>query len=365
VRSIVVESKHLSNTLVSIQVLRGLAVSLVVIHHAITFLNDKYAVNLVEFDLGAIGVDIFFVISGFVMFWTTRSHVGSWPDTLQFWKKRVIRIIPLYWAMTVSLAGALLFSPSLFKSMELNGAWLLKSLFFIPYLNEWGRPHPMIDPGWTLNYEMFFYLVFGGCLCSGRRHATMICLLLLALSVLAGLWLAPASAVLATYTNPLLLEFCAGLLCGALYQRFGIYRPVIGLVILIMIGCWLAIGQADFPGSDLRRAALWGGASVLIVLSFLSLESLVHDARYLSLSKLIGDASYSIYLGHTIFFLAFGKLADLMHVKLFTPVWIVVGAVFVGVGTYRFLERPLGHAVNHMTSKPRYRAGAPSTSEAS
>lgn len=349
------ESRRMPGTLVSIQILRGLAALLVVIHHAITFFNDKYAANFVEFDLGAIGVDIFFVISGFIMFWTTRTHDGSWQDTVQFWKKRAVRVMPLYWLITLSLAAVLLFFPSLFKSMQLSIVWLLKSLFFIPYLNEVNLPHPMVDPGWTLNYEMFFYLVIGACLSCGRRHATMMCVAMLASAVLAGVWLNVDDAVFATYTSPLLLEFCAGMICGALYQRFGIYNPGVGLSLLILVTCWLGLAQPGFPGSDLHRAALWGGASVVIVLSVLSLEGLIVSAKYLTLPKLLGDASYSIYLVHTLFFLAFGKLAGFAGGGLlFMPELFVVWAVIFGVITYRLIEKPLGRVTNRMIMRQSY-----------
>nr|WP_232247679.1 acyltransferase family protein [Pseudomonas putida] len=110
--------------------------------------------------VGDFGVDIFFVISGFVMWVTTE---GKNKGIREFWVSRILRVAPLYWVFTCVLVAAALLMPSLFfNSRAVDPVFLLKSLFFIPALNpDVGDVTPVYTIGWTLTYEMFFYAIFG------------------------------------------------------------------------------------------------------------------------------------------------------------------------------------------------------------
>jgi hypothetical protein len=134
----------------SIRTLRGLAALLVVGFHA----AEKAGLS---FKVGAIGVDLFFVISGFII-WVVTAQRPATPGT--FLLNRAIRVVPLYWTITLLVAGLALLVPSLLASRVLDPARLLASLLFIPHLDAAGMPWPLLAPGWTLNHEAFFYLVF-------------------------------------------------------------------------------------------------------------------------------------------------------------------------------------------------------------
>jgi hypothetical protein len=123
----------------SIQVLRGIAAVMVVLFH------------VCGFQIGAAGVDIFFVISGFIMFHTNRNVFGLTGAAILFLKRRILRIAPLYW-----LCSAFAFWPG----VELKS--LVASVLFVPVRSEDGSIHTVLAPGWSLNFEMFFYIVFGG-----------------------------------------------------------------------------------------------------------------------------------------------------------------------------------------------------------
>src|SRR5262249_39672775 len=129
-------------TLDSLQALRAVAALSVVLYH-IDFIGR-----------GAFGVDIFFVLSGFII-----CHVTA-ADRQHFLLKRLIRIVPLYWARTLVVCALALAAPRLLQTTSDSWMGLLKSLFFIPYEKESGRVYPVLFLGWTLNYEMFFYVVF-------------------------------------------------------------------------------------------------------------------------------------------------------------------------------------------------------------
>lgn len=130
----------------SIQALRGLAALFVVFQH-VRFLN-----------FGAFGVDIFFCISGFMIMFTTEK------STKYFFRKRLVRILPLYYLMTLGTYLSLLLFPSMFQQTRHDFSYLVKSLLFIPFDIGSGAIQPLVRIGWTINCEMLFYLLFFHCL---------------------------------------------------------------------------------------------------------------------------------------------------------------------------------------------------------
>ena len=130
----------LQNKITNIQVLRFIAAFSVMMVH----------LPLIGF--GIWGVDIFFVISGFIMMYVTEKNHKN------FFLKRLIRIIPIYWILTFGVFSVAILKPDLLNNTTADYEHLLKSLFFIPFnKNETGH-FPILFLGWTLNYEMIFYL---------------------------------------------------------------------------------------------------------------------------------------------------------------------------------------------------------------
>jgi peptidoglycan/LPS O-acetylase OafA/YrhL len=144
-----------TSTLQSIQLLRGIAALSVVYVHVLATPN-----------FGLFGVDIFFVISGFVMALVTTKNTNP----TSFFLHRLIRIVPLYWILTTCLVAVIVIAPNLLGSTTLNFANFLKSLFFIPYFKESHLIQPFLFVGWTLNYEMLFYLCIALGLMLSSRH---------------------------------------------------------------------------------------------------------------------------------------------------------------------------------------------------
>jgi exopolysaccharide production protein ExoZ len=112
---------------------------------------------------GASGVDIFFVISGFVMAHTTRDST----DAVTFFRKRIARIVPLYWIALLWTARHALPSPD---------ADLLKDFFFVPHWSTEfpNSVNPILRQGFTLNYEMFFYALFALAMIFGRKRVVVL-----------------------------------------------------------------------------------------------------------------------------------------------------------------------------------------------
>ena len=128
----------------SIQALRGIASLLVILVH-IRFLNRNAF---------AVGVDIFFCISGFMIMFST--HTGP----KYFLRKRLFRILPLYYLMTIGTFFLLVLFPGMFQESRANPVFLLKSLLFIPFDPGGGLIQPLMRVGWTINYEILFYIIF-------------------------------------------------------------------------------------------------------------------------------------------------------------------------------------------------------------
>ena len=185
-------------TLYSLQALRFIAAALVVISHI------RNEVGLTPF--GSSGVDIFFVISGFIIYYVTRDGAP------QFFTRRLIRIVPLYWLGTLALAAIALKAPGMLKHTSLDASRLLGSLFFIPVWNESIQYHmPLLTLGWSLNYEILFYLVFFIALKISHQHRLLISSLLLVSLTALHPYAAPESA-LAFWSDAYVVEFIYGML---------------------------------------------------------------------------------------------------------------------------------------------------------
>jgi exopolysaccharide production protein ExoZ len=257
----------------SIQYLRAFAALLVVMHH--TRNPHPWLFNPLEnFGGFAKGVDVFFVISGFIM-----AAIGSREAPLDFAKKRLIRVAPMYWLATTLVFLQMTRTDGLTDELL---ARLIKSILFIPHLDPKGNPFPLLIPGWTLNYEMFFYGIF----CLSLLSRKPIQYSLVALTSLTAIGLATNSndPVFTTYTNTRLMEFSAGLVIGSTRKEIAgktwmsAMLPA-GLALLFTFDHWSVNALS----------------SAMIVAGAISLEKFIPTIPTI---KLLGDASYLIYISH-------------------------------------------------------------------
>lgn len=317
----------------SIQALRGLAAVLVVIFHA----GLRFDLTQTTFRVGNAGVDIFFVISGFVM-WTVTTSRPTGPA--QFLYHRFVRLVPLYWVFTLALAASAAVLPRAFPHMRPDLAHLLLSLAFVPHVSpDIGMVAPLLGQGWTLNFEMFFYLLFAAMLTLPRpARLPAIAVVLVSLAVI-GLFASTQAQPLTTLLSPLLVEFLGGI---------ALARAVTSGVRPGRAECWgvvaagsalLAIAAPD-ANDEWARLLQYGLPAWLIVGGLVAAE-LGGFARFGRLTGLLGDASYSIYLSHTFTISILGKLWP----EWLPPWTFMIGAslaaVLVGIAVYRTLERPI------------------------
>lgn len=278
----------------SIQALRGIAALLVVLEH----------ISLLS--CGAFGVDVFFCISGFMMMFSTHK------DTSCFFRKRLIRILPLYYLGTIGTFGLLLFFPSMFQQSTADVIQLVKSLLFIPFDIGGGVLQPIFRIGWTVNCEIFFYLLFWISYHISRKWRGLLCSIFLAVIVAAAHLLPGNFAPLIFYGDPVMLDFILGILCyyaaRAIYQyaqketedknHRGLLEKTTGVLFLAAsCGLLFLLSITEYKTNilDFYRPLHWGVPSALAIMGFfiagLSLKTPSALAR-------LGDMSFSIYLVH-------------------------------------------------------------------
>lgn len=322
----------MSANLRSLQVLRALAATSVVYSHIGAWPT-----------FGTFGVDIFFIISGFVM----ALVIGGGQGPGVFAISRVARVVPLYWVMTTGLLVLAFIKPELLNSTTADLGNYLRSLFFLPYFKENGQLHPMLAVGWTLNYEMFFYLCIWVSLLLARRWWMTSALLLLGaawgLGTLSGQPVAHAFL-----GNSLLFEFALGFLAFRLYRQGLVRRLGTWPAALLALASYGFMAWAEAGGLAVDRALLYGVPSLVLVLAVTALEKsrVMHEGRVAAWLGSVGDASYATYLSH--FFVVEG-MRKIVHERLgwldpHSPVGVVVIlllALVAGHVLYVALDRPL------------------------
>ena len=267
----------------ALQYLRAVAALAVVYSHSVIQVED-YQQYLT--DAGSFGVDIFFVISGFIMIYIAK------PDDTPaaFFVNRMRRVVPMYWFFTFLMAAILLVMPGVFKATVFDFKALLSSLAFIPH---WNVAHPtevwpIVAPGWSLNFEMYFYLVFAiSLLFAERFRIAFITVVITAVFLVATALNDGQSAIAEFFSLSLVFEFILGMLLAAAWKRGFRLPPSTAAWLLLSASCVLLI---KLP---LPRIFEYGVPSFLIVTACLYVK--IGEHRW---AVLLGDASYALYLSH-------------------------------------------------------------------
>ncbi len=247
--------------LASIQILRVAAALAVVLFHALQWSHMDFAV-------GAAGVDVFFVISGFVLWGSTHARP---PSPGAFLRARAERVVPMYWIVTLATAAVALWRPQALPIIHPRAGHLVLSLLFIPHVGPGEDPFPLLPTGWTLTYEVFFYAAMALALAAPRdRRLQVLCGLVLATALL-GFGYHGWYTLLA---NPLLLEFLAGVALAQLWAKGRIARwpPWCGWGLILGGLAILAGLQVCDVRDDFLRPFIWGPPAAMIVAGALKLE---------------------------------------------------------------------------------------------
>jgi exopolysaccharide production protein ExoZ len=345
----------LAQSFLTIQALRGVAALLVVLYHALEVWGDRVdsAAPGVGWTNGAAGVDIFFVISGFVMVVASRRLAGEPGAWHVFLRHRAVRIVPLYWLLTTVKVAAVATLSSMVLRTSLDPNFVAGSYLFLPVVDSANHFRPVLPVGWTLTYEFLFYLLFAAALAI-RVDVLRI--------VVPGLGLIAAAALIKTETwpawtilfNTIVLEFVFGVVLAKWILRGSRIRPAIATG-LVIAGFASILGMPMV--SENARVLTWGIPAFAIVAGAVCLERAIGQTlpRWLLAS---GDASYSIYLSHGFVLptivLLISRIASpgLWTEALTTALCLAVGAV-VGWIVFVWVEGPMLRACRPRISHQR------------
>ena len=345
-----------------LQLLRGLAASGVVVEHLLERYVRRGAIahDLPDFTtrLGQTGVATFFAISGFIMVYIALRADRGPPSGWSFLRNRFLRVAPLYYLMTllIVLFGWLaqgVGARSGVASRLPNATEFLLSFAFVPHRGVNGLIQPIYGLGWTLHYEMFFYLLFAAGLAVLKRRGAVLVLAVLGLLVAAGTGIdAPPDRVgvsIAAYifTRPIMGYFAIGILIALVRQRIGDRLPMLPMSVIALV----AVAALGVAAIDPRQIVAMAAIAVAVAVTVLTTPATTpRSDGFAAFSRAFGNASYSIYLTHSFVLGAFAS-ATVSIVAHGTPALVAMAVLACtlcfGVGwlSWRLIELPIAAAV--------------------
>jgi len=346
------EANRTRDKIENIQALRGVAILLVVFAHVMA-IEQKYGrgdgILPHFFALGVSGVDLFFVMSGFVVVTVTR-HCFQQPIAVgHFFYNRVSRVYPLYWLYSLVVLGVYLLRPEMVNAAQGHRVNILESFMLLPQ-----DLLPLLNVGWALIHIMYFYVVFTLLLFGSERQLPKL-MVVWGLAVVMGNLVyryavptAPTASI-KLITHPLTLEFIGGCLVAKLIhggtRQHGFKALVLGGVLFIT---GMSIYYSGSPGPVPKgwlRAALFGFPYAIVVYGAVAME--MNSARiFPRFLSFVGDASYSIYLSHVLVLSAIGRTWSMVSRygpfdNIIMVLLAVIVAIIVGRVSYRIIEIPM------------------------
>jgi exopolysaccharide production protein ExoZ len=316
--------------LTNIQSLRAFAAISVIFFHLVENAHKHGMETVVLTPLGwwgNSGVDIFFVISGFVMIESQRRKASN---AITFLIRRIVRIVPLYWLLTLFYWTLATFAPSLFPNLELGIPWLLTSLGFISGVFSFSAP--ILGQGWTLEFEMLFYLVFASTLFLRNFVKSGIFTIFIIIFI-----------VLFFGGNTIILEFGFGVLVGLIHNKYSL--PVRLSHIFVWIGIVGFFPTLIFGSGSFDRAFVYGIPAFFLILGLINVSQTRNK-----LFIMLGDSSYSAYLFQFFAIPFLFKIADVIpearSLSDFTLVFFAIVTIVSGQILYLAIEKKMTLKIN-------------------
>lgn len=340
----------------NIQALRALAAWAVVFHHLVDSLHSYIAIerSFPQTEIGSFGVEIFFVISGYVMMMTVANRPVR---PLPFLTERTLRISPPYWILTLLAFGAIFSGLKMFSNKHATLDRLFSSLFYLPYFGQNGLEKPIVFPGWTLNYEMMFYALFAAVLFLRSERARVLAIVLSLLAALGG-QMFTQSPLLDYIGRDIIVGFGLGVLLWPLIPRIrvGVASASVAIVVGV-IGLFLCDAELLRNWEHVELAVSL--ASFLIVAGAVLLE---RRGKRLVAPWVIfqGDASYALYLIHPFALQAVGKVSIVLGINRTLPgiyatlLAMIAASAIAAALFHRWFERPVHRRARRLLlARPR------------
>ena len=298
--------------------------------------------------IGIFGVHMFFLLSGYIM-----AQISA-LDRHAFMRRRMIRVIPSYWFMTLLLYCVAVFFPRWLNATHAAPSELLKSLFFIPFQKSNGLFQPILFVGWTINYEMYFYVVLGlAILIWPRRPILLASSVLLAITCVCSFF-ASANAITTFYGDSVVLEFIFGLLAYQIVTAVPEHRRIRAKYLLVgtFVATLVLLPTIEAFGlfSSLPYVVRFGPLSFLLICSSCMLALNGNDLR-IGWVVLLGDAGYTLYLVHPYIEMALDRIVarrlPWFHITTtFGCLFAVALAFVISVFLYVRVEKPMLRYLN-------------------
>ncbi|WHH57420.1 acyltransferase [Petroclostridium sp. X23] len=329
------------NRINTLQFLRAFLAVYILLFHVILELNNQYKSQYVLLSRiianGYTAIDLFFILSGFVIFYNYSHKIGDIKGARNFLIKRILRIYPLYWIVTlltvVTLFG--LYKVKLWENKEL----LFKSLLLIPQ-----NGYPIVAPAWTLSYIVFFYIIFSLVMFKPKVFIPMVSCWLLAivLNLFEIISLSKYNNYLVSFLfSWMFLEFFMGCLVAYIVQKFHIKYETY----FLLVGMFLYGFSCGFNFEIHRLLSI--AAPVSLVILGLVLVEMKYEIVTPKLICFLGDASYSIYIMHYLvtvnILIGVTKVNQLEKVIDYNLILLIILSlgVIVSILYYLFVEKPL------------------------
>ncbi|WP_340680673.1 acyltransferase [Paraglaciecola sp.] len=298
----------MNKNLQTIQWLRGIAALLVTLVHAANEVNEIFINSPITIPHNfVIGVDLFFIISGFIMVYTTKKYNTGFSSSLLFMRKRIVRVVPIYWFYSLLAIFSVVLLSKYMSNPSVDYFHILRSFFFIPsYYPGTDSIQPILRVGWTLNYEMYFYVLFSLSLMLTSKFRVIVTSSLFIFIFI--LCQKQDDVFTQFYSNNIIFEFILGMLIAELFLRpkfdvfFVGYRSFIFFITLSITAYLTLVGQSDI--NDLNyRGFQFGIPAAFLFIAFLSLDSVLSKMSIdknliVRIISYLGDSSYTLYLSH-------------------------------------------------------------------
>jgi len=301
------------------------------------------------------GVDIFFIISGFIMYMLSKDNFGRPDAARQFIWRRIARVVPSYWLFTTAMvASALIFSGYVTHS-ALDFGHVLASYFFVPAQNPYGRYFPMLILGWTLNFEMMFYSVFAIALLFSHRTGVLFITGAIALMGIVGIVAPPHSTSFAFWCNPIIFEFLFGIALAHLrISGIRLSLPIVLTLSVASIVAMVVVQSLGIAGHFWTARPLWMGLPALALCAAFALFEEAPGMGPVKRALVFGgDVSFVLYLSHPF---ALTLISMLWKKAGLTDAWLYVAvanvfSLAVACALHVLIEKPSTSSINRFVNR--------------
>jgi len=276
--------------------------------------------------VGEFGVDIFFIISGFVMMYSTQI------DSRNFLLKRLIRIVPLYWLVTLIIFLFYYIFPSFFSAPSNDLSHLVMSLLFIPFDKNGSGHAPILSVGWTLNYEMYFYFLFSlACIISNKNRGIVVVFLIVVIMFVLYFF---DNFISSVYSDLIIIEFALGILLF-----YFLNKNVLKSFIIIFFIFFSVLLKFDLE----HRFFLFGLPCFIIVFLFIKFNRKFFKTGIISL---LGAISYGLYLSHYYIINLVERITNLigvnnLFIQINSALMSLIGSIVISLILYKNFEKKI------------------------